>query len=188
MDIGSQNIIKKGKILAFDDEGVFIHLYKSALEKANYAVFVTDDGNYALSLSDKEKYDFVITELETTGLSGEIFVRMIRASGMNVGTPLLICTRLKIKKVKRWFPLIPHLYYLQKPFDERALREKVKQILDIFRNKDTKSTKGKTGKIEIDVTFINPVLSATIHTLHAMAGINPNAERPYIKEMGVVTK
>ncbi|RKY42675.1 MAG: hypothetical protein DRP85_02055 [Candidatus Makaraimicrobium thalassicum] len=70
--------MRKTKILSIDDEASFTDLLKQYFEPRNYEIEVTSDGDKALELLRRAKYEVVLLDLKMAGLNGDEVMREIK--------------------------------------------------------------------------------------------------------------
>lgn len=63
--------MEKPRILSVDDEVSFTEMLKSYFEPRGYEIDSAPDGDKALELLSREKYDVLLLDLKMTGLSGD---------------------------------------------------------------------------------------------------------------------
>jgi len=146
-------------ILAVDDETDLIELISYNLKKEGFSVDSAQDGETALSMVRKGRYDLIILDLMLPGIQGMELCRIIRNDPKTEGLPIIMLTA-KGEEVDRVLGLeMGADDYITKPFSpreliarvkavlrrtgERALKEKVIRIGSLLINKETyKVTKG----------------------------------------------
>ncbi|MEM9365729.1 MAG: response regulator [Planctomycetota bacterium] len=78
------------RILIAEDDPVFRHLLDFTLKRAGFHVVVASDGNVAAEYLTANPIDFIVTDHQMPGCSGEELLRMLRAKGEQ--PPTILCT------------------------------------------------------------------------------------------------
>lgn len=84
----------KKKILVVEDEEMQAKLLVNILVKAGYEVFLCEEGVYAKSILDLDKFDVVFLDINIPNINGLKLLEIIRSSNkqVNFSTPVIICT------------------------------------------------------------------------------------------------
>ena len=119
----------KKKILAVDDDKVFLELIQIWLERNGYEVITAFDGQEALVKIKSEKPDAIILDIGLPIINGEEVCRNIR-NDYDLGTlPVIMLTGRTTDVDRIVGKVIGAEYYMTKPFDIQELLEKAKNIL-----------------------------------------------------------
>lgn len=134
------------KILVVEDDKNLRKLIVTCLEKSNYTVFETRNGEEALELMDKEYVDLIVTDIMMPEMDGYEMIRLLRDSQYE--TPILIITaKDDFEDKKQGFDLGAD-DYMVKPINIDELILRVKSLLK--RSKSTNEKKIKIGDVELD--------------------------------------
>lgn len=116
------------KLLVVEDEIKTAVTLKKGLEENGYEVTVENDGEAALSIAKRSKFDLIITDIVMPKLNGIDFCRKLREN--QIDTPLIMLTALGLTadKVKGFESGSDD--YLVKPFDFEELLARVKVQLN----------------------------------------------------------
>ncbi len=82
-------MIEKKKILVVDDDDDLRMIIKETLESENYIVKDAENGNVALKLLDKDKYDLMITDLMMPGIKGIELLHRTKKINSDIGVLLM---------------------------------------------------------------------------------------------------
>jgi two-component system response regulator VicR len=133
------------KILVVDDESVLVKGIKFNLENEGYKVSVAYDGEEALEVFKKDKFDIVILDLMLPKIDGLEVCRIIRESS---NVPIIMLTA----KSEDTDKLIGFEYgaddYLTKPFNILELKARIRAISR--RVSDDEETVIELGNILLD--------------------------------------
>lgn len=133
------------KILVVEDDKNLRKLIVTCLEKSNYTVFETRNGEEALELMDKEYVDLIVTDIMMPEMDGYEMIRLLRDSQYE--TPILIITaKDDFEDKKQGFDLGAD-DYMVKPINIDELILRVKSLLK--RSKSTNEKKIKIGDVEL---------------------------------------
>ena len=142
------------KIFVIDDEENICELIKYNLEKENFIVDVSYDGNIGFNTVVKGDYDLLILDVMLPGMSGMDVCKRLRDNDATKNLPIIMLSARgeEIDKV------IGLEYgaddYMVKPFSPRELTARIKAVLrrSIETNKDNNS-EGiiRRGNIEINL-------------------------------------
>lgn len=118
-------------VLVVDDEPQFRLLLDKALEKVGYTVMTAINGEEALELFKKNKFDLVITDVHMPKVDGIQLVNSIKDE--NPWVPIIIISGFEEevtirKKIKR-----DDICFLRKPFMVRDLEKIIEKALNLNR-------------------------------------------------------
>ncbi len=84
----------KKKVLVVEDEEMQAKFIANVLVKAGYEVFLCEEGIYAKSILDLDKFDLVFLDINIPNINGLKLLEIIRSSEnqINFKTPVIICT------------------------------------------------------------------------------------------------
>lgn len=137
-------------ILVVDDEADLVELVSYNLKKEGFAVDAASDGETALKIIKKGRYDLLILDLMLPGIQGIELCRIVRNDPKNSGLPIIMLTA-KGEEIDRIIGLeMGADDYMTKPFSPRELAARVKAVLRRFTEKPVIEKIMKIGDIEID--------------------------------------
>lgn len=121
--------MERVKILVVDDEPDIVELVSYNLKKDGFVVASAADGEEALSLIKKNRYDLIILDLMLPGIQGVDLCRMIRSNAATERLPIIMLTA-KADESDRVLGLeMGADDYLSKPFSTRELIARVRAVL-----------------------------------------------------------
>lgn len=118
------------KILVVDDEEDVRGTIKTVLEKQGYLVKSAENGRNGLSLLNKEKFDLVILDVMMPEMSGWDVLTEIMKTHKEYSNKIMFLSVVEVSE-ERKKELISKgvIDYITKPFDIKALSEKIRKIL-----------------------------------------------------------
>ncbi|MDD4504725.1 MAG: response regulator [Clostridiaceae bacterium] len=130
------------RILVIDDTKNIRMLLTKCLEHEGYQVETASDGQEALDMFSKSRYDLAFLDIKMSKLSGTEVLKSIREMGIE--TPVIIITAYATVKNAVECTKLGAVTYLQKPFTA----EKIKAVLSELMNRNRKNTLlGKTERL-----------------------------------------
>ncbi|RJF81435.1 response regulator [Azospirillum cavernae] len=115
-------------VLTVDDSKTIRDMVGFTLQKAGYTVAEAADGNAAMLLVNRQKFDCIITDLNMPGMDGLALTKAIRASVSNRATPVLLLTTEADPAKKTAGREAGATGWLVKPFNPEKLVETVKKV------------------------------------------------------------
>ena len=134
------------KILVVEDDKNLRKLIVTCLEKANYTVFDTKNGEEALELMDRQYVDLIVTDIMMPEINGYELIKELRDANYN--TPILIITAKEDIEDKRVGFSLGADDYMVKPINIDELIMRVKSLLK--RSNQANEKKIKIGDVELD--------------------------------------
>mgnify|MGYP000174579821 FL=1 len=134
------------KILVVEDDKNLRKLIVTCLEKANYTVFDTKNGEEALELMDRQYVDLIVTDIMMPEMNGYELIKELREANYN--TPILIITAKEDIEDKRVGFSLGADDYMVKPINIDELIMRVKSLLK--RSNQANEKKIKIGDVELD--------------------------------------
>ncbi len=127
---------EKPTILIVDDEPELVVLLRVFLEKSGYQVVAASNGEMALSFfgiptpsAGLPLPDLVILDIMMPVMDGYALNARLQADERAAKVPILVLTA-KGQKMRELFEMAPNVAaYVQKPFNPKALRELIANIL-----------------------------------------------------------
>lgn len=119
------------KILIVDDEDDILESIKMLLEVMGYKAEITDDGNKAIRMLKKEKFDLVLLDILMPKISGIEVLKKIRADPQIKNQKVVFLTVVGLSQagqsvVKKLHPAD----YIEKPIDNQVFKQKIKKIVE----------------------------------------------------------
>lgn len=117
------------KILTVDDFSTMRRIIRNMLRQLGYTNIVeAEDGAEALSLLQREKVDFVISDWNMPNMSGLDLLKAIRADESLKPIPVLLVTAEALKEYVVEAVKAGVSNYVVKPFTAETLKEKINTI------------------------------------------------------------
>ena len=117
------------QVLVVEDEDNIRELVSLHLRLENVVPTEAADGNTALDLARRRRFDLVILDLMLPGIDGVTVCRAIRRESINVGTPILMLTARREESDTVLGLDSGADDYLTKPFGVRELMARVRALL-----------------------------------------------------------
>ncbi len=118
---------RQARILVVDDEEIVLSLARDALEDAGYLVELAKDGEKALALIEKEKFDFLLTDIRMPGMNGIELARRAHEFIPSIGI-IFITGYANLDSAKD--AIKEGAYdYIMKPFELNELRQAVRNAV-----------------------------------------------------------
>ena len=118
------------KILVVDDEEDIRMLLERLLENEGYDVSLAGEGKEALAILKKEKVDLALLDFFMPGMSGRELAELIRKDIEIKDTKLAFLTVDELNLVeKEEMKRLNIRDYIQEPFDNEDLRQRIKNII-----------------------------------------------------------
>jgi CheY-like chemotaxis protein len=115
------------RILAVDDEPVILDSFRKILVVAGYAIDTVESGREALGLVQKNKYDFVFTDLKMPEMDGLDVIKGVKH--FSPETDIIVITGFATVETAVDAMKFGAMDYVQKPFTEDELVEFTKKCL-----------------------------------------------------------
>jgi two-component system, cell cycle sensor histidine kinase and response regulator CckA len=115
-------------IMVVEDDAAVRDLVRLMLEANGYSVVTVEDGEEAARLCRASAVDLVLTDVVMPGLNGRALAE--RLGDIAPGMPVLFMSGYSDEAVHRHGVLGERSAFLEKPFTERALARKVREVLD----------------------------------------------------------
>ena len=126
------------RALVVDDNGINRRVARSFLEHHGLEISEACDGNDALEVMSRGKFDIVLMDIHMPGLDGAEAFRRLRNSGsINRLTPVIALTADSMNGDRERFLSKGFDGYVSKPIEERALVTVITQILSLADDSTT---------------------------------------------------
>ena len=117
------------KILVVDDEPDIVTMIKMRLEASGYDVLTAIDGNSAYAKAKSDSPDLIILDLMLPGMDGYHVCRLLKFDKKYRHIPIIILTARGRREDKMQGEKAGADFYLVKPFEAKALLDKIKELL-----------------------------------------------------------
>lgn len=121
---------EKKRILLIDDETALVEMVKIRLEANNYEVITAYDGNEALDKARKEKPDLIILDLMLPKMDGYKVCRLLKFDEKYKQIPIILFTARAQESDKITGEEVGADAYITKPFEPKALLDKIAELLN----------------------------------------------------------
>jgi ATP-dependent Lon protease len=123
------NMGKKGyaKILAVDDEKIFLQLLSHTLQKEGYEIRTASDGPEAIRRLEQEKFDLALIDVRMTPMDGLAVLEDIKKRYPH--TKVIIITAYPTGETRRLSFQQGAVQYLTKPIEIQDLKLTIRQAL-----------------------------------------------------------
>jgi len=117
-------------ILIVEDEPSVVDLLKFLFEKDGYTTAVACDGEEALTQVTAARPDLILLDLMLPKLDGYSMHKQLQADEKTANIPTIVLTAKG--GMQDMFQFEKNIVaYIEKPFDPKILREKVKEVLNV---------------------------------------------------------
>lgn len=138
------------KILVVDDEKDILDLVTYNLKKEGIETAVSSDGQEALALIKKNRYDLIVLDLMLPGMTGIDICKVLKSSEETAAVPIIMLTAKSDELDKVLGLEMGADDYVTKPFSPRELIARVKAVLRRSGEKDEKEKLIRMGDLEIN--------------------------------------
>ncbi len=118
------------KVLIIDDSITMRQMVAFTLEKAGHEVHSAESGLSALKISDKERFDLFITDLNMPGMNGLELIKELRMRKASRSKPILVLTTEADVEKKAAGRAAGATGWIVKPFDPNALLAVLPRVLN----------------------------------------------------------
>ncbi|HAX61451.1 MAG TPA: hypothetical protein DCX95_02685 [Elusimicrobia bacterium] len=116
-------------ILIVEDESAVVDLLKFLLDKDGYTTAVAYDGEDALNQVKAARPDLILLDIMLPKLDGYTVQKQLQSNENTANIPTIVLTAKG--GMQDMFQLEKNVVaYIEKPFDPKILREKVKEVLN----------------------------------------------------------
>jgi two-component system, chemotaxis family, chemotaxis protein CheY len=118
------------KVLIIDDSITMRQMVAFTLEKAGHEVHSAESGIAALKITDKERFDLFITDLNMPGMNGLELIKELRMRQASRSKPILVLTTEADAEKKAAGRAAGATGWIVKPFDPNALLAVLPRVLN----------------------------------------------------------
>jgi two-component system, chemotaxis family, chemotaxis protein CheY len=118
------------KVLIIDDSITMRQMVAFTLEKAGHEVQMAENGIAALKLTDKQRFDLFITDLNMPGMNGLELIKELRMRQASRSKPILVLTTEADADKKAAGRAAGATGWIVKPFDPNALLAVLPRVLN----------------------------------------------------------
>ncbi len=118
------------KVLLVDDEIDILESVKMLIETMNHEVKTTDDGNEAIKMLEKEKFDLVLLDILMPKISGIATLEKIRGDKKKKKKKVVFLTVATLSQTGK--EVVKKLHpdgYITKPIDNVVFKKNLKKLL-----------------------------------------------------------
>ena len=119
----------KKRILLIEDEVDMVYALTLQLEAINCEVLSAADGQMGLDIARKEKPDLIILDLMLPKMDGYKICRMLKFDERYKQIPIIMFTARVQDQDKKLGQEVGADAYITKPFDSKALLDKISMLL-----------------------------------------------------------
>ena len=117
------------KVLIVDDSPTEVHILKSFLTKDGHDVLVAQDGKAGIEIAEAELPDVILMDVVMPGVNGFQATRKLSRNDSTSKIPVIMVTTKSQETDRIWGMRQGATDYLVKPIKEKALNEKIKEVL-----------------------------------------------------------
>jgi DNA-binding response OmpR family regulator len=119
----------KKRILLIEDETDMVYALTLQLEAIDYKVLSATDGQAGLDMARKEKPDLIILDLMLPKMDGYKICRMLKFDERYKQIPIIMFTARAQDQDRKLAQEVGADAYITKPFDSKALLDKISALL-----------------------------------------------------------
>ncbi len=120
-----------GRVLLVDDDPLVLRAFQRVLESGGHEVETSRDGEHALALASRRRFDAVVSDVRMPSMDGVELLRRLHA--LHPDLPVLLVTA--VPRLESAVRALDHgaLRYLEKPVDNEVLLESVEKAVALHR-------------------------------------------------------
>lgn len=123
-------VIKKKLVLVVDDTITARMLMRTILESAGFAVKTASDGQEALAILQREKFDLIVTDIEMPNMNGLQLTQAIKSDAQLATTPVVMITSMTDAEFRRKGEEAgADAFFVKSSFDQRNLLDVIKNLV-----------------------------------------------------------
>ena len=117
------------KILVVDDEKDMVSVLLRRLKAEGYETASAGDGDEALKIIKKERFDLIILDIMMPIMDGTELGRILKNDPKTKNIPIIFLTALQTKQEHAGYGIVGSDVIFAKPFDFKELAGKIDEIL-----------------------------------------------------------
>jgi two-component system response regulator FlrC len=157
--------MKKRKILVVDDDASMRQAISESLEICGYSVGAAENGEHALYLFKKNRFDLVITDMRMPGMTGMALLRNIKA--LSAQTPVILITAYGTVSAAVEAMKAGAAEFIMKPFSLDDLERAVSHVLAAGGNRPEPESEPES--VGLDIITGDPRFKAILDMLKNVA-------------------
>jgi twitching motility two-component system response regulator PilH len=118
------------KVLIIDDSPTEVHILKSFLTNKGHDVLVAQDGKTGIDVAETEKPDLILMDVVMPGVNGYQATRKLSRNDATSKIPVIMVTTKSQETDRIWGMRQGATDYLVKPVKEKALNQKIDEVLN----------------------------------------------------------
>lgn len=123
--------MRKGKILAVDDEVYILHILDFSLEAEGFEVITASNGELCVERARQERPDLIVLDIMMPVLDGYETCRRLKADPLTKDIPVILLTAKGRDVDKRLGFEVGASEYIVKPFSPSRLIERIYEIIGV---------------------------------------------------------
>lgn len=116
-------------VLIIDDSPTEVHILKGFLENNDFSVLVATDGKSGIEMATNEKPDIILMDVVMPGVNGFQATRKLSRNDSTSNIPVIMVTTKSQETDRIWGMRQGASDYIVKPVKEKALIEKINEVL-----------------------------------------------------------
>lgn len=117
------------RVLIVDDSPTEVHILKSFLSSAGHEVLVAQDGTSGIEMAEAEQPDVILMDVVMPGVNGFQATRKLSRGDATAAIPVIMVTTKSQETDRIWGMRQGAVDYLVKPVKEKALNDKIAEVL-----------------------------------------------------------
>lgn len=119
----------KKMILLVDDDPDIAKILKVRAESEGYEFGTAEDGKEMLGALKIKKPDVILLDIMLPNMDGYSALREMRKNEEYAGIPVIVLSAKEKKKVGDLFALEKVAFFIEKPFDNKELMDKIREVI-----------------------------------------------------------
>lgn len=120
----------KKRVLVVDDDADLKKMLKIRIEAEGYEFMSAGDGEDMLNVLNMKKPDAILLDIMLPSMDGYSALREMRKDEKYADIPVIVLSAKEKKKVGDLFALEKIAFFVEKPFDNKDLMNKIKELLE----------------------------------------------------------
>lgn len=119
------------KVLVVEDNRDNLRLISKVLERGGYEVVPAFTGEEGVAIAGREKFSFVVMDINLPDIDGLAATRRIRAGGVNSGIPIIAITSYAMRGDMARILAAGCNGYFEKPIDPLRILDDIHRIIGV---------------------------------------------------------